>query len=278
MLEERGFTDWMVVPEQRDPDPDFSTLSYPNPEDPAAFELSEKYGRERGAELLLATDPDADRFAIEILDANGSYVPLNGNQTGYLLVHYILDGLAKAGRLPAKGAMVKSIVTSTLSTIIASSYGVEMFETLTDFAWRDMSVCLSSANAYDGLHGTAFAADVNALMDNVRSDAELADGYHDYEVETAEEEAWLTEEPDDLPWDEPEFEFGAESESEAVDDASGESRRRVPDYIVGTEADYEAREALAEERRKRAREAEEAAIGGMSPREARNARAMGFGL
>jgi hypothetical protein len=154
----------------------------------------------------------------------------------------------------------------------------EMFETLTDFAWRDMSVCLSAANAYDGLHGTAFAADVNALMDNVRSDAELADGYHDYEVETAEEEAWLTEEPDDLPWDEPEFEFGAESESEAVDDASGESRRRVPDYIVGTEADYEAREALAEERRKRAREAEEAAIGGMSPREARNARAMGFGL
>ena len=133
MLEERGFTDWMVVPEQRDPDPDFSTLSYPNPEDPAAFELSEKYGRERGAELLLATDPDADRFAIEILDANGSYVPLNGNQTGYLLVHYILDGLAKAGRLPAKGAMVKSIVTSTLSTIIASSYGVEMFETLTGF-------------------------------------------------------------------------------------------------------------------------------------------------
>lgn len=133
MLKDRGFTNWMIVPEQKDPDPDFSTVGYPNPEDPAAFALSEEYGRQRGAELLLATDPDADRFAIEILDADGNYLPLNGNQTGYLLVNYILEGRAKAGTLPAKGAMVKSIVTSTLSTIIAEAHGVEMFETLTGF-------------------------------------------------------------------------------------------------------------------------------------------------
>ena len=133
MLEERGFTNWEIVKEQADPDPDFTTVGYPNPEDPKAFALSEKYGREMGAELLMATDPDSDRFAIEIRNDNGDYVPLNGNQTGYLLVNYILEGRKTAGTLPAKGAMVKSIVTSTLSTRIANAYGVEMFETLTGF-------------------------------------------------------------------------------------------------------------------------------------------------
>ena len=133
MLEERGFTNWEIVKEQADPDPDFTTVGYPNPEDPKAFALSEKYGREMGAELLMATDPDSDRFAIEIRNDNGDYVPLNGNQTGYLLVNYILEGRKTAGTLPEKGAMVKSIVTSTLSTRIANAYGVEMFETLTGF-------------------------------------------------------------------------------------------------------------------------------------------------
>ncbi|MCR5216538.1 MAG: phospho-sugar mutase [Lachnospiraceae bacterium] len=133
MLTRRGFTNWMIVPEQEMPDPDFTTVGYPNPEDPKAFALSEKYGRENQAELLLATDPDADRFAIEIRDPQGNYIPLNGNQTGYLLVNYILEGRRSAGTLPKKGAMVKSIVTSTLSSIMAKAYGVEMFETLTGF-------------------------------------------------------------------------------------------------------------------------------------------------
>lgn len=133
MLTDRGFTNWKIVPEQENPDPDFTTVGYPNPEDPKAFKLSEQYGREFGAELLMATDPDADRFAIEIRDDNGNYIPLNGNQTGYLLVNYVLEGHKSAGTLPAKGAMVKSIVTSTLSTIMASAYGVDMFETLTGF-------------------------------------------------------------------------------------------------------------------------------------------------
>lgn len=133
MLNDRGFTNWKIVPEQEQPDPDFTTVGYPNPEDPKAFKLSEQYGREFGAELLMATDPDSDRFAIEIRDNEGNYVPLNGNQTGYILVNYILEGHKSAGTLPKKGAMVKSIVTSTLSTIIAKAYGVEMFETLTGF-------------------------------------------------------------------------------------------------------------------------------------------------
>ena len=153
MLTDRGFTNWKIVPEQENPDPDFTTVGYPNPEDPKAFALSEKYGREFGAELLMATDPDSDRFAIEIRDDNGNYVPLNGNQTGYLLVNYVLEGHKTAGTLPAKGAMVKSIVTSTLSTIIAKAYGVEMFETLTGFKNICGKIPYLHENGYQYLFG-----------------------------------------------------------------------------------------------------------------------------
>ncbi|MBE6117895.1 MAG: phospho-sugar mutase [Erysipelotrichaceae bacterium] len=133
MLEDRGFRNWRIVEEQRWPDPDFTTVGYPNPESPAAFRLSEELGKTFGAELLMATDPDSDRFAIEIRNDEGEYVWLNGNQAGYLLVNYILEGRKDAGTLPDNGAMVKSIVTSTLSTIIADAYGVRMFESLTGF-------------------------------------------------------------------------------------------------------------------------------------------------
>ncbi|RKM55960.1 phospho-sugar mutase [Butyrivibrio sp. CB08] len=153
MLTDRGFTNWKIVPEQENPDPDFTTVGYPNPEDPKAFALSEKYGREFGAELLMATDPDSDRFAIEIRDDNGNYVPLNGNQTGYLLVNYVLEGHKSAGTLPAKGAMVKSIVTSTLSTIMAKAYGVEMYETLTGFKNICGKIPYLHENGYEYLFG-----------------------------------------------------------------------------------------------------------------------------
>ena len=133
MLKDRGFDNFHIVPEQKDPDPDFTSVGYPNPESPAAFKLSEELGRKTGAELLMATDPDADRFAIEIRNENGDYIPLNGNQTGYILVSYILDGHRSAGTLPSNGAMIKSIVTSTLSTHIAEANGVRMFESLTGF-------------------------------------------------------------------------------------------------------------------------------------------------
>ena len=86
LAKELGYTDFHIVPEQRDPDPEFTTVGYPNPEDPKGFELAEKLGRETGAEVLIATDPDSDRMAIEIPDGRGGYEPLNGNQTGALLI------------------------------------------------------------------------------------------------------------------------------------------------------------------------------------------------
>lgn len=133
VMKERGFTNVRIVEEQKNPDPDFTTVGYPNPEDPKAFKLSEELGKKTGAQLLMATDPDADRFAIELLVDNGEYLPLNGNQTGYILAGYILDGMKDAGKLPENGAMVKSIVTSTMSAVMAESYGVKMYESLTGF-------------------------------------------------------------------------------------------------------------------------------------------------
>ncbi len=133
MMKDRGFTNWHIVEEQSMPDPEFTTVGYPNPESPAAFRLSEELGRKVGAELLMATDPDSDRFAIELLGDDGNYVWLNGNQTGYLLVNYILEGRRDAGTLPKNGAMVKSIVTSDMSAVMAESYGVKMVESLTGF-------------------------------------------------------------------------------------------------------------------------------------------------
>lgn len=133
MMKERGFTNFHIVEEQREPDSDFTTVGYPNPESPAAFAMAEKLGKKVGAEVLLATDPDADRFAIEILGEDGKYIPLNGNQTGYILVYYILEGMKQAGTLPDNAAIVKSIVTSTMSVEMAVSYGVEVMESLTGF-------------------------------------------------------------------------------------------------------------------------------------------------
>ncbi len=133
MLSDMGYTNWHEVEEQALPDPDFSTVGYPNPEDPNSFALAESLGQKTGAELLMATDPDSDRFAIEIARPDGTYMPLNGNQTGYILVNYILEGKKNANTLPKNGAMIKSIVTSSLSEIIAESYGIKMFESLTGF-------------------------------------------------------------------------------------------------------------------------------------------------
>ena len=153
MMKERGFRNWHFVEEQKNPDPDFKTVGYPNPEDPKAFKLAEELGKKVGAELLMATDPDADRFAIELRNDEGEYVPLNGNQTGYLLVNYILEGRKDAGTLPEKGAMVKSIVTSTMSTEIAESYGVKMFEALTGFKNICGRIPFLEKNGYTYLFG-----------------------------------------------------------------------------------------------------------------------------
>ena len=133
ILDERGFTNVHIVKEQENPDPDFTTVGYPNPEDPKAFEYAIKLGKEVGAEILLATDPDADRTALEVRDKNGEYIFLNGNKIGALLAYYILTRLKANDRLPKNGAIVKSIVTGDLSKVIAEDLGVECLDVLTGF-------------------------------------------------------------------------------------------------------------------------------------------------
>ncbi|MCY6483393.1 phospho-sugar mutase [Clostridium aestuarii] len=133
VLKERGFKNIAVVPEQEKPDPNFTTVDYPNPEDTRAFEYAEKLGKKIDAELLIATDPDCDRLAIEVRDSNGEYISFNGNQTGAILIKYIVEGMHEMGTLPQNAAIVKSIVTGDLGKVIAEKYGVTTFEALTGF-------------------------------------------------------------------------------------------------------------------------------------------------
>ena len=133
ILDERGFKNIYIVKEQENPDPDFTTVGYPNPEMPAAFEYSEKLGKEVGADLLLATDPDSDRCAVEIKDDKGEYVFLSGNKIGSLLTNYILEALEKNNKLPENGAVVKSLVSTDLIKPIAAKYNVKTYDVLTGF-------------------------------------------------------------------------------------------------------------------------------------------------
>lgn len=133
ILDERGFKNINIVAEQENPDPNFTTVGYPNPEMPAAFEYSEKLGKDVGADLLLATDPDADRCAVEVNDGNGEYVFLTGNKIGSLLTNYILSALKENGELPENGAVVKSLVTTDLIAPICEKYGVKKYDVLTGF-------------------------------------------------------------------------------------------------------------------------------------------------
>lgn len=133
ILERRGFNNVTLVKEQMIADPDFTTVGYPNPEDTKAFAYAERLGKEVEAELLLATDPDADRIAIEVMGKDGEYVAFNGNQTGAVLINYLVSSMADLGTLPEKAAIVKSIVTGDLGKAIGEKYGVTMFEALTGF-------------------------------------------------------------------------------------------------------------------------------------------------
>ena len=148
ILEERGFTNVFVVEEQVQPDPDFSTVESPNPEYPAAFELAIKLGSQVGAEILIATDPDSDRIGLAVRNSfrhceersdeaisthNNQYTVLNGNQVGILLLHYILSSKKELNQLPPNGFIVKTVVTSDMSRVIADSFGVDTYETLTGF-------------------------------------------------------------------------------------------------------------------------------------------------
>lgn len=132
-LAQAGFNSVQIVESQATADPDFSTVSSPNPESQAAFALAEELGREVGADVLLATDPDADRVGVEVRQADGSYWNLSGNQIGAIIAKYILEAHKQAGTLPANAALCKSIVSTELVTKIAESYGATMFNVLTGF-------------------------------------------------------------------------------------------------------------------------------------------------
>lgn len=135
VLDELGYKNVFVVKEQELPDSQFSTVGYPNPEDPKAFRLAMDLGDEIGADILLATDPDCDRVGVVVKDNVGKYIVLSGNQTGALLLDYILKGRSEVKGLPDNGVVIKTIVTSELGRVIAKAYGAETIDTLTGFKY-----------------------------------------------------------------------------------------------------------------------------------------------
>jgi len=134
-LQNAGFTNYEIVPQQAKPDGDFPTVTKPNPEDAAAFDLAIALGKQVDADVLIATDPDADRLGTAVRQPNGEYQLLTGNQIASVLLHYILEAHKQAGDLPANAAVVKSIVSTEFATKIANSYGVEMINVLTGFKY-----------------------------------------------------------------------------------------------------------------------------------------------
>lgn len=133
ILREIGLTNVSVVKEQEAPDPNFSTVRVPNPEDPAAFTLAIKLANEVGADAIFGTDPDCDRLGVAVREKDGSFRLLTGNQIGCLMLYYILSCKKAQGKLPLNGAAVKSIVSTELARAICKDFGVELFDTLTGF-------------------------------------------------------------------------------------------------------------------------------------------------
>ena len=141
VMKELGFTHVYVVPEQELPDGDFPTVSYPNPEAAEAFSLGLKLAAEKNADLVLATDPDADRLGVYVKDAgSGEYIPLTGNMSGSLLCEYVLSQKKAAGKIPDDGQVIKSIVSTNLIDAVAKEYGCELIEVLTGFKWIGQQV------------------------------------------------------------------------------------------------------------------------------------------
>ncbi|KAA8998006.1 phospho-sugar mutase [Paenibacillus spiritus] len=135
VLEKVGFTQVTVVPEQEQPDSEFSTVKSPNPEEREAFTLAMKLGEEIGADLLIGTDPDADRMGAVVRDNEGKFVVLSGNQSGAIMIYYYLSRLQEQGKLPKNGAVVKTIVTSEMGAAVAEHFGATVFNTLTGFKY-----------------------------------------------------------------------------------------------------------------------------------------------
>ncbi len=132
VLDEMGYKNVFVVPEQENPDGHFPTIGYPNPEFVSVFEYADKLCEKVDGEIIIATDPDADRLAVEV-NHKGKIIPLNGNQTGVLLINYLVSSLYENGTLPKNSIMVKSIVTGEMGSAVCKKYGVEMISVLTGF-------------------------------------------------------------------------------------------------------------------------------------------------
>ena len=154
ILKELGFENVYVVPEQEKPDGDFPTVSYPNPEDPKAFELALKLAKEVDADVVLATDPDADRLGVFSKMSNGEYVSYTGNMSALLICEYELSQKKEKGILPNNGAIITTVVSSELTKAIAKNYGAKVFETLTGFKWIGEKIRkFEEENSYKYLFG-----------------------------------------------------------------------------------------------------------------------------
>lgn len=135
ILKEMGFKNVYVVPEQENPDSEFTTVGYPNPEDPSVFNLAKELAKKVDADIILATDPDADRLGVQVKDKNGEYVLFNGNMTGALIAEYVFSQKARKGLVPKNSALVKTIVTGNISNRIAEEYNAKLIEVLTGFKY-----------------------------------------------------------------------------------------------------------------------------------------------
>ncbi len=155
ILRELGFKHVYVVPEQEEPDPEFTTLEYPNPEDPKAFKLALELAREKDADVVLATDPDGDRLGIFGKDMKtGEYVMFTGNMSGMLIAEYILRERAATGRMPENPAFVTTVVTTNMARAIAENYGLHYVETLTGFKYIGEQIKLfEQADSYNYVFG-----------------------------------------------------------------------------------------------------------------------------
>lgn len=174
VLKEIGFENVFVVPEQELPDSEFSTVKYPNPEDKNAFKLAIELAKEKDANIIIGTDPDCDRVGAVVKDSRGEYVVLTGNQTGALLVNYILEGLKEKQKLPQNGVIIKTIVTSEMGANIARYHGIEALDVLTGFKYigekirqfeetKEKTFLFGYEESYGYLAGT-YARDKDAVV------------------------------------------------------------------------------------------------------------------
>ena len=165
ILRELGFKNVYVVPEQEKPDPNFTTLEYPNPEDPKAFTYALRLAKEVDADIILATDPDADRLGVYVKDTkSGEYICLTGNMSGSFLADYeIGQKLALEGKLPEDGELIKTVVTSNLVDAMAKYYGIKVTECLTGFKWIGREI-LKSEQSGEGTYLFGFEESYGCLI------------------------------------------------------------------------------------------------------------------